>query len=443
MKFFATLCLFVLCRICVFSQVIVTIAGTGAIGYSGDGGPSTNAVLYGPTGVFVDDTGNILFCDHTTIRKIKPAYGGVISTVVGLSISGYSGENIPAVYAEINGVRDIFQDHKGNMYLPDAGNNRLRKVDKHGIIKTIAGTGVAGYNGDGIPATAAQLNSPFGVAVDDTGNVYIADMYNYRIRKIDTFGMISTVCGTGVAGFSADGGFADTSRLNYIGSVRVSKLGELIIGDNTRIRKVGIDGKLITIAGTETSGYSGDGGPATAARIGGGMFGIDASGNIFLSDAINSKIRKIDTAGIITTIAGSPGGGGYGGDGGNPLAALLAAPSGVAVNNEGDVFIGDLANNRIRMVTYHPIAVNNTDAPVDQRMSIFPNPATDQFTVTFTTTVRSSFPLIIRDIYGREIDKLSITANEPLLLPSCLPPGVYTISVISGGQSFSTKLYVK
>lgn len=425
------------------AQVIVTIAGTGMIGYSGDGGPASAAILRAPSGVYVDDTGNVLFCDHTTIRKIKPAYGGIISTVVGLSTAGYSGENIPAIYAEINGVRDIFLDHKGNMYLPDAGNNRLRKVDKNGIIKTIAGTGVAGYNGDGIPATAAQLNSPYGVAVDDTGNIYIADMYNYRIRKIDTFGMISTVCGTGVAGFSPDGGYADTSKLNYIGSVRVSKSGELIIGDNIRLRKIGIDGKLTTIAGTGIAGYTGDAGPATAANINGGTFGLDTSGNIYLCDVSSSKIRKIDTAGIITTIAGSPGGGGYGGDGGNPLMALLAAPSGVAINNEGDIFIGDMANNRIRMVTYHPIEVKNTDATVDPNISISPNPATDQFTVTFTTSVRSSFQLIIRDINGREVDKLMIRSNEPLLFPSCLPPGMYTVSVVNGGQTLSTKLQIR
>ncbi len=425
------------------AQVIVTVAGTGMIGYSGDGGPASAAILRAPSGVFVDDTGNVLFCDNTTIRKIKPAYGGIISTVAGLPTSGYSGENIPAIYAEINGVRDLFLDHKGNMYLPDAGNNRLRKVDKNGIIKTIAGTGIAGYNGDGIPAISAHLNSPIGVAVDDTGNVYVADVYNYRIRKIDTFGIISTICGTGVTGFSPDGSYADTSRLNYIGSVRVSKSGELIICDNLRLRKIGFDGKLTTIVGTGISGYTGDGGPATAASITGGTFGLDTLGNIFLCDGSNSKIRKIDTAGIITTIAGSPGGGGYGGDGGNPLTALLAAPAGVAVNNEGDVFIGDMANNRIRMITNHPIGVNNTDAKGGQKISIYPNPATDQFTISFSASSRSSHPLIIHDIYGREIDRLSITSNEPLLFPSCLPTGMYVVSVISSGQTFSTKLQIK
>jgi hypothetical protein len=425
------------------AQVIVTVAGTGMNGYSGDGGPSTNALLSDPTGVFIDDSGNVIFCDHSTIRKIKPAYGGIISTVAGLPTSGYSGENIPAVYAEINGVRDIFVDHKGNMYLPDAGNNRLRKVDKSGIIKTIAGTGVAGYNGDGIPATSAQLNSPYGVAVDDTGNVYIADKYNYRIRKIDTFGVIWTVCGTGVAGFSNDGGYADTSKISYIGSVRLNKSGELIIGDNARLRKIGINGILTTIAGSGTLGYTGDGGPATAANIGGGMFGIDTSGNLYLSDVTNSIIRKINTVGIITTIAGSAGSSGYFGDGGSPLTALLSSPSGVAINNQGDVFIGDLANNRIRMITNHPIEVNNTDATGGQNISISPNPATDQFAVTFTTNFRSSFPLIIRDINGREVDKLMIRSNEPLLFPSCLPPGIYVFSVISGGQTFSTKLHIK
>ncbi len=209
------------------AQIIITVAGGGTS--FGDGGAATAAVLNSPYGVTLDKTGNLYICDNANrrVRKVSPAYSGIITTIAGNGTAGYSGDGFEAIYAEINGVLDVAVDQKGNVYLADASNNRVRKVSTAGIITTYAGTGAAGYNGDGIAATTAMLDMPIGIAVDDTGNVYIADKDNYRIRKIDTFGIITTVAGAGVSGFSPDETIATTASLDNLLCLRTDKNGKL------------------------------------------------------------------------------------------------------------------------------------------------------------------------------------------------------------------------
>ncbi len=187
------------------AQIIITVAGGGSAGHSAYSGPATNAHLDTPHGIILDNDGNLLIADNSTVRKVSPPYNGIITTIAGVGINGFSGDGGLATNAQLSGAYDVAVDSVGNIYIADVVNNRIRKITTDGIIRTIAGTGTAGYNGDGIPATAAHLNAPYSVTVDDTGNVYIGDAYNFRIRRIDTFGIIHTLIGTGTSGFSPDG----------------------------------------------------------------------------------------------------------------------------------------------------------------------------------------------------------------------------------------------
>ena len=214
-------------------------------------------------------------------------------------------------------------DASGNLYIADTGNNRIRKVSATGIITTVAGNGSAGYSGDGGPATSAQLDGPEGVAVDGSGNLYIADTCNNRIRKVSATGIITTVAGNGSAGYSGDGGPATSAQLSLPAGVAVDGSGNLYIADsgNNRIRKVSATGIITTVAGNGSPGYSGDGGPATSAQLNqpAGV-AVDASGNLYIADSSNNRIRKVSATGIITTVAGN-GFDGYSGDGGPATSA--------------------------------------------------------------------------------------------------------------------------
>ena len=407
------------------AQVIVTCAGGGSASL-GDGGPAIDAEVLQPFGMALDDSGNLYICSAYRIRKVSPGYGGIITTIAGNGTPGYSGDHGLGIYAQIAWCSDVFVDHHGNVYIADAANNCIRKVTNADTITTIAGTGVAGYNGDNILATTAQLNIPEGIAVDSIGNVYIVDNENFRIRKVDTAGIITTIAGTGVSGFSPDGSRADTAKLDSIGSIRIDKIGNIFFADNVRIRKIDTAGIITTIAGTGIIGYSGDSGVAINAEIGGGAIAIDSAGNLYIADEGANRIRKVDTAGIITTIAGN-GISGYYGDNGNPLSAELRIPQGVAVSNNGDVYIGDTYNDRVRLVTMHPVRIN-TVASNHRGMSIYPNPTNDE--VTVATIIKGSYTVVITDILGRLIYENSFLDKVHIHVANW-QAGVYYVQVVS------------
>ena len=243
-------------------------------------------------------------------------------------------------------------DGSGNLYIADTNNQRIRKVDSSGVITTVAGTGTYGYSGDGGEATAARLRSPSGVALDALGNLYIVDTDNQRIRKVDTSGVITTVAGTGTDGYSGDGAAATAARLNSPSGVALDGAGNLYIADtnNDRIRKVDSSGNISTVAGTGTYGYSGDGGEATAARLRSPSgVALDALGNLYIADKSNHCIRKVDSSGNISTVAGN-GTGSFGGDGAAATSAALWNPWDVAVDWAGNLYIADRGNQRIRKV---------------------------------------------------------------------------------------------
>jgi sugar lactone lactonase YvrE len=332
---------------------IDTIAGTGTPGYSGDGGPGVNAEVNTPDGVAIDSLGRIYIADSLNHRIRRIGTGGNISTFAGTGIAGYTGNGGPANNARLNSPEGVFVDANDNVYIADTDNNRVRRVDAGtGIITLVAGNGGSSYSGDGGPANVASLRKPQGVCVDGAGNVYIADTDNQRIRYIDNAtGIITTIVGTGSGGSSGDGGPATAARVNKPEDVFLDAAGDLYIADrvNSRVRRVDGAGIITTVVGTGVGGYSGDGGPATDAQINQpSALAITASGFLFIADKNNHRIRRVDLAtGIIETVAGD-GTGGFGGDGGPATAASLQNPQGVAATPSGDVVIGDTANHRVR-----------------------------------------------------------------------------------------------
>jgi uncharacterized protein (TIGR03437 family) len=331
---------------------ITTVAGTGNAGDSGDGGPATSAELNGPRGVTEDVFGNLYIAEYygQRVRKVTP--GGVITTLAGNGTAGYSGDGGPATSAELNGPYRVTVDTAGNVYIPDSANNRIRKVAPNGTITTVAGNGNTGYSGDGGPATSAALDFPEAVAFDSAGNYYIADSANDVVRKVNTGGTITTAVGTGAQGYSGDGGPATSATLYNPVGVAVNASDALYISDqlNNVIRKV-TNGVITTVAGTGAFAFGGDGGPAIDAEFGyPASIGLDAAGNLYIPDINNYRIRVLLTGGTIATVAGD-GVEGYGGDGGPALAAAVNVPRSVSVAPNGNVYIGDFGNNRVRMLT--------------------------------------------------------------------------------------------
>ena len=333
--------------------IITTVAGNGTGGYAGDGGAATNARLNNPYGVAVDSLGNIVLADTSNNRIRKVGTNGNIALVAGNGSGGYSGDGGVATSAALYTPRGVAVDSGGNIYIADFNNSRIRQLGTNGIITTVAGNGGQGYSGDGVAATGTELNNPSGVTVDSLGNLFIADTANQRIRKVGVNGIIATVAGNGSASYSGDGGMATNAALSNPSGVAVDSLGNIYFADtfNSRIRKVGTNGIITTEAGNGSQGYSGDGGAATNAALN-NPFGVavDNLGDVFIADSAGQRIRKVGTNGIITTVAGN-GSASYSGDGGVATNAALNNPAGVAVDSLGEVFIADASNNRSRKVS--------------------------------------------------------------------------------------------
>jgi hypothetical protein len=350
------------------NEVILTIAGNGKQGFSGDGGLATNASLFLPLGVAVDDKGNIFIADTEShrIRKVEPS--GRIQTVAGNGRGGFSGDGGRATDASLFYPQSVAVDGKGNIFIADTRNHRVRKVEPSGVIKTVAGNGREGFSGDGGRATDASLHGPTGVAVavDGRGSIFIADSYNHRVRKVEPSGVIKTVAGNGRQGFSGDGGRATDASLSYPQSVAVNGKGNIFIADtrNHRIRKVEVPSwkfhqsstmepsdVIKTVAGNGRGGFSGDGGLATDASLHDPTgVAVGGTGNIFIADHANRRIRKVNPPGVIKTVAGN-GQSGFSGDGGLATDASLHDPTGVAVDGTGSILIVDNYYNHIRKMT--------------------------------------------------------------------------------------------
>lgn len=376
--------------------------------HTGDGGPAVNAELNSPTAIAYDSQGNLYIAEADRLSQVSPQ--GIINTIAGGG-GDFTSNGIPALQAALSPALGLAVDSTGAVYFSEPSNNRVRKVKPDGTIITVAGTGAAGFSGDGGPATAAQLNIPFGLALDGAGNLYIADNANRKVRRVTPAGIISTVTtavdaigltvdnngnlymagdgfvgkmaagastvtpvggSAGVKGFSGDGGPALGAQFSNLLSIVADNLGDLFIGDgsNDRVRRISASGIVTTIAGNGQFYYTGEGVPAAASPVqGGGNLAIDKAGNIYFSDTLGSRVRKV-TKGVINTVAGT-GIAGFSGDGGPALQAELNDPRNLAIDSAGNLYIADYLNNRVRRVAMDGTISTYADLPGHVRGLVF------------------------------------------------------------------------
>ena len=336
---------------------LVGLAGDGQSAFAGDGGPASAAHLNGPRGVAVAADGDVFIADSDNNRIRRGTPSGMISTVAGTGDAGFSGDGGPALAAHLSRPFGVAVDPSGTLFIADTDNNRIRKVSPDGVISTIAGTGVAAFSGDNGPGVDAQLNSPRGLAVDPAGHVVIADSVNNRVRRLDGAGTITTIAGTGTAGFSGDGGPAVDAMINYPRSIAFDPAGRLVFVDtrNARVRRVDGSGVISTIVGDGVGGFGGDGGPATAAHLN-VPYGVayDRAGVLYIADSSNYRVRAVEPSGTISTVAGT-GAEALSGDGGPATLAPVDYPIAVATDRAGGVDVAVRDSGRVvRLVPLGP-----------------------------------------------------------------------------------------
>jgi len=345
-------------------QIITTIAGNSTPGFSGENGPATVAAISGVIGIAVDKIGNIYFSEaiNNVVEKIDT--NGILTRFAGTGVPGSGGDGGPATNAELNFgiVGGLAVDSIGNVFISTS--STIRKVNTSGIISTIAGTAVYGYSGDGGPATNAEFADPVGICFDKAGNFYIADDQNSDIRMINVAGIASTFAGTTI-GFSGDGGPATNAQFKWPEGISIDDRGNMYISDlyTGRIRKIDTSGIITTIAGGDTSfpHIVCEGCPATSLQLNGPIgVAVDHSNNVYTSVNSNHVIQKITPSGVAYTIAGN-GTPGYSGDGGPASAAMLNGPKMICLDNSGNLLITDAGNHRLRKVwigtTFLPLII--------------------------------------------------------------------------------------
>jgi uncharacterized protein (TIGR03437 family) len=440
---------------------ITTVVGSATCCKSPDGSAATSIWLTSAGGLAMDKQGNLYIYENqmSKVRKVNAA--GIISTIAGNGTPGYAGDGGPATSAELfptGSVMGLAVDSAGNVYISDGYNNAVRKVDTNGNISTVAGNGTAGFSGDGGPATKAQLYFPAGIALDGAGNLYIADTSNNRVRKVSPSGMITTFAGNGNVVYSGDNVQAATTAVNRPEGVTVDAQGNVYIAEtsDSRVRKVDTSGNITTVAGQtkKTGGFSGDGGPATAATLSGPRgLAVDAFGNLYIADNGNSRIRKVNAAGIIQTYAGISGGASTPiGDGGPATSAFLGTPADVVVDAGGNLYISASAGGttRIRKVASGAGAgflatpaslsfssVTGGATPAGQSISVTSSGAPLTFTVSVSTNSGGNW-LSVNPASGATPATLAVTAN-----PAGLGAGTYSgaITLMPAGSGNSPLSY--
>lgn len=315
-----------------------TVAGTGARAFSGDGGPASASALVRPLALAVGPGGEIYIAEGNRVRVVGK--DGRISTFAGTGLAGYGGDEGPASQAQLNLPQGVAVDSAGNVYIADTLNNRVRRVSPDGTIATVSGTGEAGYSGDGKSGRQARLNLPTGLAIGFGDSLFIADTGNNVVRELAPDGVIQTVAGTGDAGYRGDGFDAQSALLHAPGGVAFDDEGNLYIADtlNQRVRRVDVRGQIQTVAGTGDPGYLGDGRQAGYAELNlatnplegmGQGLAVDSQGDVLIADALNHRVRRLDVKGVITTIA------------------QVNTPLGVAVDAQGAIYVADGEDNRV------------------------------------------------------------------------------------------------
>jgi len=415
------------------AQIITTIAGTGVYGHTGDGGPATMAELKLPYSVKLDASCNLYVVDENVVRKIDP--NGIITTVAGNGMLGYSGDNGPATAATLNQPIGLATDSHMNLYIADQQNHVIRKIGTNGIITTYVQSGFI---------------TPHGIAIDAYDNLYITDIYKNVLYKVDTSGIMAIAAGTGVAGYSGDGSVATDAELNVPAGITIDKEGNIFISATNIIRKINTYGIITTVAGNVTFGSIGDGGLATnTVLFEPDGIATDDSGNLYITEYSMNRIRKVNTSGIISTYAGN-GIGGYSGDGGMATNAMLTNPSGVAFDCSGNLLIADLGNGRVRKVNRNNYTGIATVLITKNDITLNPNPNNGIFTINGSlNTIYSERTLFtVTDMVGHIVHKGDIITYNGIIsthveLNKNLPNGMYFLQTESSIESSVSRFLIE
>ncbi len=415
------------------AQIITTYAGNGGTSSVtlGDGGLATDAVVCSPFGVTFDNSGNLVVSSCWTVRKINYTTN-IISTIAGCDTTAIRREGVPATCTYIDSKNTIF-DRDGNYYVSDYANDIIQIVNNttH-IVNVYAGDGSSGSIGDGGPATAAEFSSVAFLAIDTArGYLYIPDQGNYELRRVDlTTGIITTIAGNGTIGSGGDGGPATNAQFNLIQGVCVDHNGNIFVGDggNGTVRKINISNGIITrIIGNGSYGFGGDGGPATNAMLTSPYsLCFDRNGNLYVSDLNNYRIRKYDTSThLITTIVGT-GVSGFFGDNGPATAAKINHVTGICIDSANNLYIADWNNQRVRKVNLNVSTETNKAIFTNEKLSLYPNPTNSTLSINYNTTISnvSIYNLIGQLLYNNEYNNAKVE-----LYVGDLAKGVYIIKV--------------
>lgn len=443
MKKFITILLplLIFATVTIAQITLVPFAGTGWDGFSGDGGPATAAMLNLPTGIALDGS-NCYIADSGNHRIRKVDAAGIITTIAGNGIAGFSGDGGMATDAQLNCPIEITADRYGNVFIADKMNSRIRKIDPTGVITTVAGGGTSILNN--VPALSAFLNEPNDISVNASGDIFIADTKNRTVRKVSAAtGLITTVAGTGTAGLPTEGYYAVDANLWGPVSVKAAHTGVLYIADNNRIWEVDTSGRIFKLSGTHLIGFSGDGTYSGGARLDGPIgLEMDVEGNLLFADMFNERIRRITTASwdIITTAIG---GGSQFVDGELVNLGELCIPADVGVTgtlSSMDVYVADMCYHRIFRVTT-PVST----AAVYRReteMKVTPNPSNGHFTVLISSMTNEVATVEIFDVIGKKLLITITRTNEPLEISLNIPSGTYFVKASTEYRNCWRKIVV-
>jgi len=422
------------------AQIITTIAGSNA-GFSGDGGQAIVSKINYPMGITFDTEGNLYFLDAGNYRIRKISTSGIITTIAGTGVQKLGGNDGPAIDAQFNNTANLVFDPSGNLYVSDCTNNQIRKISPSGIITAVAGNGIDGVTGDGGQALSARISQPWGLAFDAVGNLYFAEYGNHCIRKVSAAGIITTVAGIGsigYGGFNGDGIKAINAQLLRPTDIVFDKTGNLYICDegNSRIRKVDASGIISTIAGSGSSVYGGDGGIATDAGFCCAQnIEFDSFGNLYIAGF--GAVRMVNTLGIISTVAGD-GTSGFSGDNGPANASKVSYPFAIAFDPMGNLYISDSWNHRLRKITNIVTSIVDFSNSTKE-IFIYPNPTSGIFTID--SGAKEIQTIDLYDASGRKVfskkmvERIDIDATD-------LVNGVYFITIQAGVNITQTKLFI-
>ncbi len=413
------------------AQIITTVTGT------------FGGTIYDPQQMAFDLYGNLYIGEALGNKVIKISNSGVITTFAGTGIPAFSGDGGPATNAELYAPGRVATDTLGNVYIADGNNNRIRNVDvSTGVIHTIAGDGVAGFYGDSGSATLARFNGVGGICFDKKGNLYIEDVSNYRIRKIDTSGIITTIAGNGISGCTGDGGAAIFATCGPGGNICFDDTGNFYFVDfvGFNVRKIDTFGVISTVAGSGITTYNGEGISATLANLGSVSIAFDPTGHLVISDYANKRVRRIDGSGFINTIAGN-GINGYTGDNGPADAAEIKGPNGIAFDTCGNLFIAQINSPCIRKVSFNPSCIPQRvfETSITQ-LTIYPNPSSYELHID---NLRTSAEYALFNIVGIIEQSGTLKKGNNSISIQALLGGVYILQLIDDEGRRTVKKIIK